>query len=137
MGITKPSRLLVTGGRTYSDAVKVYRTLDGLHARLRFTDLIQGGASGADALARDWAITHPEIVRWECKAAWRDLSHPDAVIRVRASDGVRYDAKAGIRRNTRMLEWKPDIVVAFPGGNGTADMVKQARAAGVAVMEIG
>jgi hypothetical protein len=32
---------------------------------------------------------------------------------------------------------KPDLVVAFPGGRGTANMVKQARAAGVAVMEVG
>jgi len=130
------SRLLACGGRTYSNAVMVYRTLDALHAQHRFTDFIQGGAAGADALARDWAITHPEITRWECKATWRDLSHPDAVIKVRASDGVRYDAKAGIRRNTRMLEWKPDIVVSFPGGDGTADMVAQARAAGVEVMEV-
>jgi len=129
-------RLLVCGGRTYSNAVMVYRTLDALHAEHHFTDFIQGGASGADALARDWAITHPEITRWECKATWRDLSHPDAVIKVRASDGVRYDAKAGHRRNTRMLEWKPDIVVAFPGGDGTANMVDQARAANVEVIEI-
>jgi len=128
-------RLLVCGGRTYFKPAIVYRTLDALHAERRFTDFIQGGATGADALARDWAITHPEIIRWECKAAWRDLSHPDAVIKVR-SDGVRYDAKAGIRRNTRMLEWKPDIVVAFPGGDGTADMVRQARAAGVEVKEV-
>jgi predicted Rossmann-fold nucleotide-binding protein len=35
-----------------------------------------------------------------------------------------------------MLEWKPDLVVAFPGGTGTADMVAQAKAAGVAVMEL-
>jgi hypothetical protein len=26
---------------------------------------------------------------------------------------------------------KPDLVVAFPGGRGTANLVKQARAAGV------
>lgn len=129
------SRLLVCGGRSYSNAVMVYRTLDTLHATRRFTDLIQGGASGADALGRDWAITHPEIIRWECKAAWRDLSHADAVIKVRR-DGVRYDAKAGHRRNVRMLEWKPDIVVAFPGGDGTKDMVTLARAAGVEVMEV-
>jgi ABC-type branched-subunit amino acid transport system substrate-binding protein len=31
---------------------------------------------------------------------------------------------------------KPDLVVAFPGQDGTADMVKQARSAGVKVMLI-
>jgi hypothetical protein len=32
-------------------------------------------------------------------------------------------------------EGKPDLVVAFPGGRGTANMVKQARAAAVKVLE--
>jgi predicted polyphosphate/ATP-dependent NAD kinase len=31
------------------------------------------------------------------------------------------------------LTWKPDLVVAFPGGDGTADMVWRAEAAGVPV----
>jgi hypothetical protein len=26
------------------------------------------------------------------------------------------------KRNQRMLEWLPDLVVAFSGGKGTADM---------------
>jgi predicted Rossmann-fold nucleotide-binding protein len=34
-----------------------------------------------------------------------------------------------------MLDMKPDGVVAFPGGDGTADMVRRARAAGVKVWE--
>ena len=41
-------------------------------------------------------------------------------------------------RNARMLaEGKPDLVVAFPGGRGTADMVAQARKAGVRVVLAG
>lgn len=128
-------RLLVCGGRDYVNTVMVYRTLDALHRELNFTDFIQGGAKGADAIAREWATTKSSVVRWECKAAWTDLSHADAVIRTRA-DGTKYDAKAGHRRNKRMLEWKPDLVVAFPGGDGTADMVAQARAAGVRVTEV-
>ena len=128
-------RLLVCGGRTFYNAAFVYLTLDKLHAQHQFRDIIQGGAAGADALAKDWAKSHPEIVRWECKAAWLDLSHPDAVIKTR-DDGTRYDAKAGHRRNTRMLEWSPDLVVAFPGGDGTKDMIRQARAANVEVIEL-
>lgn len=127
--------LLVCGGRDYRNGALVFTTLDALHAEHQFRDFMQGGATGADALAREWAMTKPEIVRWECKAAWLDLSHPDAVIRTRA-DGTQYDAKAGHRRNTRMLAWLPDLVVAFPGGDGTKDMVRQARAANVQVMEV-
>lgn len=43
------------------------------------------------------------------------------------------------RLGVRLLhnsEGKPDLVVAFPGGRGTADMVKRARAAGVEVIEV-
>lgn len=129
-------RLLVCGGRDYTDAALLYRTLDALHREHQFRDFIQGGATGADRLAKDWARTYPEITRWECKATWTDLSHPDAVIKTRA-DGTKYDAKAGHRRNARMLGWAPDLVVAFPGGDGTADMVRQARGAGVEVIEAG
>jgi hypothetical protein len=45
--------------------------------------------------------------------------------------------KAGPIRNERMLtEGKPDLVVAFPGGRGTAHMTRLAREAGVEVVEI-
>jgi hypothetical protein len=125
---------LVCGGRTFGRPAFLFRTLDQLHAERNFRGFIQGGATGADDLAKRWARTHPEIKRWQCKADWLDLSHPDAVLRTR-SDGTVYDAMAGHRRNARMLTWGPDVVVAFPGGTGTADMVKQARAAGVEVLE--
>jgi hypothetical protein len=54
------------------------------------------------------------------------------------ADWVRHGRAAGPVRNTRMLnDGEPDLVIAFPGGHGTADMVKQARAAGIEVREIG
>lgn len=34
-------------------------------------------------------------------------------------------------------EGKPDLVVVFPGGTGTADMVRRAKKAGVEVIEVG
>jgi len=44
---------------------------------------------------------------------------------------------AGPIRNQQMLdEGRPHLVVAFPGGTGTADMVRRAKAAGVPVMEV-
>ena len=40
-------------------------------------------------------------------------------------------------RNQKMLdEGKPDLVVAFAGGRGTADMVRIAKRSGVEVREI-
>jgi len=114
------TRLLVTGGRDFTRRALLFRTLDQLHEERVFTDMIQGGARGADELARLWAKTHPEIKRYVCHANWEEHGNG-----------------AGPRRNARMLDWKPDLVVAFPtGGPGTADMMRQARAAGVEVIEI-
>jgi hypothetical protein len=79
---------------------------------------MRGGARGADALAKEWAKTHPDIVRWGCKAEWK-----------------KYGPAAGPLRNQRMLEWLPDLVVAFSGGKGTADMVRRARAGSIEVIE--
>lgn len=46
----------------------------------------------------------------------------------------RFGKAAGPIRNKWMLEYgQPDLVVAFPGGKGTAHMVKIATEAGVAV----
>jgi hypothetical protein len=113
------TRVLVCGCRDFNSPAITARWLDHLHAERNFTHLIQGGANGADRMAKDWARTKPEIERYECKADWE-----------------RYGKSAGPKRNARMLEWKPDLVVAFPGGRGTADMVSKAREAGVEVIEI-
>jgi hypothetical protein len=81
-----------------------------------FTLLIAGGASGADTLAARWA---------------QDRGVPTQVY---MAEWERLGREAGPIRNQRMLtEGKPDLVVAFPGGKGTANMVAQARAAGVRV----
>lgn len=127
------TRVIVCGGRKFRSAAFLYAELDRLHAEYRFTHLMQGGAPGADHLAREWAMAYPDIKRWVCRARWGDLSHPDAVVKLGRYG--RYDAMAGSRRNAKMLRWGPDLVVAFQGAEGTADMVKQARAAGVKVIE--
>ena len=50
----------------------------------------------------------------------------------------RFGPSAGGIRNQQMLdEGKPDLVVAFPGGKGTADMVRRAENAGVKVIKVG
>jgi hypothetical protein len=53
------------------------------------------------------------------------------------ADWRRDGSSAGHIRNQQMLDSEPiDLVVAFPGGSGTADMVRRARAADIPVMEI-
>jgi predicted Rossmann-fold nucleotide-binding protein len=112
-------KVIVCGGRDFRSPAQVWKELDALHAELGFTALMQGGATGVDAFAREWAARKPEVHRYVCRAEWD-----------------KYGKGAGPRRNARMLEWKPDLVIAFPGGIGTENMVKQATDAGVPVRRV-
>jgi hypothetical protein len=89
----------------------VRRALDVLHARKPITLIIEGGALGADRLAREWAeVSGVSVQTFE--AEWK-----------------RFGRRAGPLRNKRMLdEGRPDGVVAFPGGAGTANMIDLANA---------
>lgn len=108
--------ILFTGGRDFSDVARVEKVLDGLLANFPSAAFAQGGARGADRLVREW-----------CKKRGQPCITMDA----------QWDAhgnSAGPIRNQWMLEYlRPNFLVAFPGGTGTADMVRRARAQGVNV----
>lgn len=82
--------------------------------------LIEGGATGADRLAREWADMNGVQV----------LTFP--------AEWNIHGKSAGPIRNKKMLEeGRPDMVVAFPGGRGTQNMINQAHEFGVKVLLIG
>lgn len=113
------TRVLVCGGRDYADMNRVYEVLGRLHARTPFSLLINGAARGADTLAQMWA-TRQRIPTEQYPANW-DV----------------YGNRAGPIRNQRMLsESRPDIVVAFKGGDGTQDMIDRAHKAKLPVLMI-
>lgn len=110
-------KVLVCGGRDFTNAEFLNKTLDGLHAIYHFTELIHGAARGADTLAGSWAWTNGIIPR-PFPADWA------------------LGKGAGPIRNQVMLDDKPDLVVAFPtGGPGTQDMINRAKKAEVKVLE--
>jgi len=58
-------------------------------------------------------------------------------VRCYNADWQRHGRGAGPIRNQAMLDdGKPHLVIAFPGGRGTVDMIRRAKAAAVAVAEI-
>ena len=120
-------RVLVCGGRDYKDRKFLFETLDLLDRHMAMFDVvIHGAATGADALANAWAEER-RIPVLEFRARWDDLNAKDAVIR-RSRNGRLYNANAGRDRNWRMLiEGRPDVVIGFPGGNGTRHMLGIAR----------
>lgn len=104
--------VLVCGGREYVDLDHVYRVLD----EVRPTRVVCGGATGADSLAESWADD-----RGVDKAVY-------------PADWEKYGRRAGVIRNAEMLiREEVDLVVAFPGGKGTSDMVSRAVKRGIAV----
>jgi hypothetical protein len=128
-------RVLVCGGRDYYDAVRAYTVLDHYHVQRPFSIVIHGAAKGADNLAAEWATTR-FVQAIPFPAAWDDLTTQPCVTRYRR-DGKPYNVLAGGIRNTRMLvEGKPELVIAFPGGSGTADMIRKSRMARVPVLVI-
>ena len=109
-------KVLVCGGRDFNNPDWLSCTLGELSRGAGWTTIIEGGARGADRQAREWALANNLDVQ-TFDAEWH-----------------RHGKRAGPIRNQRMLEeGQPDLIVAFPGGHGTADMVRRARQAGIEV----
>lgn len=114
-------RLLVTGGRDYADAATVAAVLDRALGRLPDGEVlvvVNGGARGLDTLAHRWAY-------------WRCVEGRRAMPEMHPADWDTHGKAAGHIRNAAMVATRPDACVAFPGGRGTADCLRRARAAGV------
>ncbi len=123
-------RLLVCGGRDFTDRERVFAMLDKMHAKHGITTIIEGGqrtrdpvsgnfVGGADWFANQWA--------WDNRLG---LLKFDA-------DWAAHGKAAGPIRNQRMIDdGKPTHCLAFPGGRGTANMVALAKAAGVPTHEV-
>jgi ABC-type Fe3+-hydroxamate transport system substrate-binding protein len=80
--------------------------------------VIHGGARGADKLAGEWC---------------QDGGIACAIV---PAQWYYYRKSAGPVRNEWMMRLKPDLVIAFPGGTGTANMIKLAEEAGVEVIKV-
>lgn len=111
-------RVIVCGGRNFDDALTLGSWLGGIHKNNGpITLLIEGGARGADYMARKFA-------------EWQGIP-----VKTFPADWDKHGRAAGPIRNKQMLdEGRPDLVVAFDGGKGTANMVEQARRAGIRVL---
>ena len=131
-------RVIVCGGRNYgevsgdpsmtpeereADRMRAAAESDHVWCTLStmvpaISEMAHGGSTGADRHAGDWADEH--------RLPYRRFPY----LR-------QYGRAGGPLRNAQMLrEFKPDAVIAFPGGRGTADMIRQARAAEVRVIEV-
>lgn len=109
---------IVCGGRDYAYGARVWDVLDGLaYKRGSLPSLLRhGGAEGADFHAAKWARARG-VPTQRYPADWRSFGR-----------------SAGPIRNAAMLADGADLVIAFPGGSGTADMIRKAETAGITVI---
>ena len=103
-------KILICGDRNWSNVKLIEETIKN-YPELR--TIIEGGAPGADAIAREVARTL-HIPYIEVRANWR-----------------RFGLAAGPKRNKAMLEMKPDLVIAFHNNiiesKGTGNCLCQAE----------
>ena len=111
-------KVLVCGGRDFKKWSIIFNHLKTLHEKHNITHIITGGADGADSYAKGCA-RELGIQTVECDANWN-----------------LYGKAAGPIRNRNMLDLQPDLVIAFPGGKGTASMKALAQQAGIEVIEL-
>jgi hypothetical protein len=117
-------RILVCGGRDYGLTIEEKYKMHVILSEYKhiYGDnfvIIHGVARGADSLSGKWAKANGIDVI-EFPANWN-----------------KHGKRAGPIRNQQMLdEGKPNVVIAFRGGQGTADMVKRSKSQQFEVREI-
>lgn len=113
------TRLLVTGGRDFDQPLIVFAALLAYHEIQPITVLGHGDAPGLDRLAAEWA----ELVSVPV------CTYP--------ANWPLHGALAGRVRNAKMLrDFRPDVLMSFPGGNGTSHMTSITEAAQIPVVKI-
>jgi hypothetical protein len=97
-------KLIIAGSHTFTDYQLLCQTL--APERHRITEVLHGGARGAEQLGFRWAVRHH--VRSRCFAA----------------DWERFGKTAGVRRNHQMAQ-AGDLLVCFWDGvsKGSAHMI--------------
>jgi hypothetical protein len=113
-------RLLVCGGRDFLDWQFLELRMRQTDDRHRIAVVIHGAAKGADRMAGTWADLNGRQ-QLAFPADWDELGR----------------RAGGVRNGVMLREGKPDLVLAFPGGVGTNDMIRKAVAMGVPVWHTG
>lgn len=115
-------KVLICGGRAYWRRDLIRRALQTLKPSL----VIHGGAGSRIGA----------VVQGADLIAGAEAFKLGIEVVVVNADWDRYGKSAGPRRNQAMLDtYRPDVVVWFPGGRGTADMRQRAECAGVRLVD--
>lgn len=110
-------KLIIAGGRDYRCTDADLCNLDAIRLADNVTEVVCGGATGADEYGRQWAIMN------------------NIPVKMFAPDWKAYGRAAGPIRNRQMAEYA-DAVVLFAGGRGTQTMFEIATELGLEIYDL-
>lgn len=112
-------RVAVIGSRNFTDYPRLKKALDLVPVKI--TEIVSGGAKGADSLAEKYAKERNIPVK-VFYAKWKDLDAKPCV--VKSNKYGQYNALAGHNRNTEIIE-RAELIMAFWDGKsrGTKDSI--------------
>lgn len=108
-------KTIIAGGRSYVFKDEDYAFVSKIHEESPITEVVSGGALGADLSGECWAIDNKVPVK-KFLADW-----------------MRHGRSAGSIRNQNMANYA-DRLIVFPGNRGTADMIRKAKAKGIPII---
>ena len=108
-------RLIIAGGRSYRLTSDDYVRIEGLLSEV--SEVVSGGATGADSDGEAWAREHDLPVR-QFLPKWR-----------------KFGRTAGLIRSREMAEYA-DGVALFTGGRVTDNMFAEAIRSGIRVYDL-
>ncbi|KKN90043.1 hypothetical protein LCGC14_0231560 [marine sediment metagenome] len=121
-------KVIIAGGRDFQPSEyrvfswstghrDAHKVLDLLHKHMKITEVVCGGAKGADSFGKVWA---------------EENSIP---VKMFMANWGRFGRGAGPIRNKAMADCA-DALIAFPGDRGTRDMLERAGAKKLAVINL-
>lgn len=116
-------KIAIVGSRGFKSIEKV---IDLVNTLPHGSVIVSGGAPGVDVTAERAGRARGLAVN-SIEAAWNDLSHPEALIKINKF-GQQYDSRAGLRRNEDIIK-EADEVFAFWDGksSGTRNSINHAK----------
>ena len=124
-------KTIIAGSRDVDDYSIIEEAI--ADSEFKITEVVSGGAKGADQLGEEWALLNNVPVK-KFIPDWDDVSSPDAVVKTNKW-GKEYNAKAGFIRNTEMAEYAEALIAIDLNTNGTNHMIKEAEKRGLQVFK--
>jgi hypothetical protein len=110
-------KTIIAGGRYYRESDYAFSLLDEYNDALGgITEVVSGGAPGADAIGEEWATKNGIPIK-KFEALWHQ------------------GKGAGPIRNQKMARYA-EALILFPGGPGSKNMLRNARKRNLIIIDV-